>query len=311
MIARSKRCRRLRPAASIHRWTARQGRSAPGTSEHKSLDSASGSIGNTRSGNRPSCRGGSPRGRARCRGDIGANIGDRDDEMPATGIGRIRSGSAHTASSKSRASLSSIVTSASSRRSARPADRPAAPQPPRRARQAEIRWNVEGGDRHPADRSGRVRRPRRSRMRRACRIGATTAPRQSPTHHREARPHHGRAPGIRLVAAIDRDHLAAIARPAEDADDAARRFVEAVDDFGVDLARAAADQPASARSPGASSSPPRQSGESSHLVTRRPGNRPGEGTPSASLPMRSTGMISGSAGPATNLRLAWAFSPRA
>jgi len=50
MTPHSKRCRRLRPAPSIHRCTARHGRSAPGTREHRSLESASGSIGTTRSG---------------------------------------------------------------------------------------------------------------------------------------------------------------------------------------------------------------------------------------------------------------------
>ena len=40
MTARSKRWRRLRPAASIHRCAARHGRSAPGTSEQRSFDSA-------------------------------------------------------------------------------------------------------------------------------------------------------------------------------------------------------------------------------------------------------------------------------
>src|SRR5216683_7421850 len=62
---------------------------------------------------------------------------------------------------------------------------------------------------------------------------------------------------------------------------------------------------ASARSPGASSSPAaptRRKFGASPLAVQATGRA--KGTPSASLPKRSIGMISGSAGPATNFRLA-------
>ncbi len=50
IMARKKRWRRMRPARSISISTARQGRSSCGLREQRSFDSASGSIGTTRSG---------------------------------------------------------------------------------------------------------------------------------------------------------------------------------------------------------------------------------------------------------------------
>src|SRR5260370_412036 len=52
MMPRSKRCRRLRPAASIQRWTGRQARSPPGFSEQRSIAWACCSIRASRSGDR-------------------------------------------------------------------------------------------------------------------------------------------------------------------------------------------------------------------------------------------------------------------
>src|SRR5260221_10659041 len=46
-----------------------------------------------------------------------------------------------------------------------------------------------------------------------------------------------------LVPAVGRDHLAAIACPAKNADNPVGHFVEAADDFGFDLPGIAADQP--------------------------------------------------------------------
>src|SRR5207244_4903119 len=82
---------------------------------------------------------------------------------------------------------------------------------------------------------------------------------------------------LAFVAAIGGDDDPAIARPAEDADNAARRFVEAADDFGVDLARIAADQPRQ-RALARREFVARRANQAKarRLVARRPGNRAGQ-----------------------------------
>ena len=121
MIPRINSWRFRLPSASIHIWTARQPRSLFGTKEHNPFDSASGSIGTTRSGkytelprSLASLSSGLP---GRTYQDTSAIATIRCQPPSFFGSG---SCSAQTASSKSRASAPSMVTSGMRRRSVRP-----------------------------------------------------------------------------------------------------------------------------------------------------------------------------------------------
>ena len=224
------------------------------------------------------------------------------------GLAGSSSGSAHTASSKSRASLPSIVTSASPRRSVRPAV--SGPRGgclgerggrgTRRISKAAIvtRLIAPGAFAGPSRSTMRTRLPKR-------RDGSSSATTSSSSARAASWPSTWYSPLSRRSAGITSPPsrvrrktptmrlawvLPGVSR---------RRMISAsISPESRRISRA------SARSPGPSSSPA--------VPTRRklgaspspdPSTGRASGKPSASLPKRSTGMISGSAAPATNLRL--------
>ncbi len=178
-------------------------------------------------------------------GDIGADIGNRDDGVPAAGIGRIRIGlGPHRIVEITRVAVVD-------RDQCQPAQIGAAGRisRPRGGGLGErggrkLGGDLERGDRHPADRPRRIRRAEAVEDAAAF---AEAARRQFLGDYQLVIGKPGRVmaehPVLALVPAVDGDDFAAIARPVEDTDDAVRCLVEAADDFSLDLARAAADQP--------------------------------------------------------------------
>ena len=154
-----------------------------GFSEHSPFDSASGSIGTTRSGKYTDV----PRARAsRSSGVVGshivAHVGDRDEQPPAVAA----AARSNTASSKSFASSPSIVTSGTLRKSSRPFfrllrhfGRPTSA--PRRARLRPVMRNAVREDRDFRLDAGLILARRASRARgrrRGCACSDTPAPRR-------------------------------------------------------------------------------------------------------------------------------------
>ena len=230
------------------------------------------------------------------------------------GLAGSGSGSAQTASSKSRASSPSIVTSARSRRSARPLgeDRRGA-RPGRlglgQRRGRELGRDVERGDRQPADRVRGVGRAEPfENAGAACRSGATAAPRRRPARRRAARPHPARAT---RYSVLSRRSAAAMTPPSR-----VRRNTPTTR-FAASSGRATRRMISASTSPLSRPHEPRQRALADRRVRRRPlpvrrnrGASPSpdqstgrtSGNPSESLPARSICAISGSAPPAANFR---------
>ena len=231
------------------------------------------------------------------------------------GLAGSGSGSAQTASSKSRASSPSIVTSARSRRSARPSSARIAGVRDRPSASASAAAGNSAGMSNAAIvsrliASGRIRRARAVRECGRClpkrRDGSSSATTSSPSGSPAASCAMTRYSV--LVAAVRRRDDAAVAGAAEHADDPVRRVFrsgDAPDDLGLDLAAIApASSRARARSPIAELVAGRsRSGEIAAprpRPTRRPGG-PAETRRNRCRPARYAA-ISGSAPPAANFR---------
>ena len=180
------------------------------------------------------------------RPDVMADIGDRDDDMPAAAVFRIgiRFGpdgiieiARILAVDRDQGEIAQIG-------AARQIDR-------LRGRRfgeglaRKLARDVEGGDREPADRSRRIGRPQP--LDDARPLAAEAARRQLLGDDQLAirQPHRVVAehPVLALVAAVGRDHFAAVAGTTEHADDAALRCVQPAHRLGFGLAGLAADQP--------------------------------------------------------------------
>ena len=213
-------------------------------------------------------------------GDVGADIGNGDDDVPAAGIGRIRIGlgphrvveiAGVAVVDRDQRELAQIGA----------AGRISEPRGGRLGQRGgrELARNVECGDHHRADRAGRIGRAEAFDDAGAL---AEAARRQRLGDHQLVIAKPGRIVAedavLALIAAIGRDDYPAVACPAEYADDAARRFVEAADDFGLDLARIAADQPCQGALAGCEFLAGRANeAKARRLAARLPGQRPGQG----------------------------------